>query len=85
MAKTPMLGDCHTHLDNYGSQEMPEILERAREAGVAFVVLAGTTVESTRSCIEMSGQHDMLYAGVGIHPMHADSLIEEGTYRELEG
>ena len=85
MAKPPILGDCHTHLDNYGAQEMPEILERAREAGVAFVVLAGTTVESTRTCIEISGQYDMLYAGVGIHPMQADSLIDEATYQELDG
>ena len=50
MPSTILLGDCHTHLDQYPSAEMPEILDRARESGVAFAVCAGTTVQSTKDC-----------------------------------
>ena len=81
---TPLLGDCHTHLDHYGPDEMPAILERAREVGVGFIVCAGTTLDSTRVCIKLSQQYDMLYAGVGIHPMQANEPVDENTYAELE-
>ena len=82
--ETPLLGDCHTHLDHYSLDEMPGILERAREVGVGFIVCAGTTLDSTRACIDLARQHDMLYAGVGIHPMQANDPVDERTYAELE-
>ena len=84
MALSYLLGDCHTHLDQYAAAEIPEILERAGEAGVGFAVCAGTTVESSRACVRMSEQYDALYAGVGIHPMQADQPIDEAVYAQLE-
>ena len=71
-----MLGDCHTHLDQYPPEEIPEILKRAREAGVGFMVCAGTTVESSVECVRMSQEFEPLYAGVGIHPMEAHQTID---------
>ena len=79
-----LLGDAHTHLDQHAPAEIPGIVERAQEAGVGFAVCAGTTLESTRSCVQMSQQYDMFYAGVGIHPMEAHQLIDEATYSQLE-
>ena len=78
------LGDCHTHLDQYPSAEMSEILDRARESGVAFAVCAGTTLQSTQDCIDLAEQHGPLYAGVGIHPMEANEPVTEDIYAELE-
>ena len=80
-----LLGDCHTHLDQYPTVEIPDILERASEAGVGFAVCAGTTVESSQACVAMSQQYTALYAGVGIHPMEAHRPVDEGTYARLEG
>ena len=79
-----LIGDCHTHLDQYPPEEIPDILQRAGEAGVGFAICAGTTVESSRACIRMSQQYDPLYAGVGIHPMEAHQPIDEDTYAQLE-
>ncbi len=79
-----MLGDCHTHLDQYPPEEIPEILQRAREAGVGFVVCAGTTLESSVACVRMSQQFEPLYAGVGIHPMEAHQTIDAVAYSKLE-
>ena len=79
-----MLGDCHTHLDQYPPEEIPEILERAREAGVGLVVCAGTTVESSIECVRMSQEFEPLYAGVGIHPMEAHQTIDPVAYSKLE-
>ena len=77
-------GDAHTHLDQYGPEEIPGILERAADAGIGFIVLAGTTLESTRNCIRMTGEHAPFYAGVGIHPMEAHQPVDDATYAELE-
>ena len=84
MAKQILLGDCHTHLDQYPLSEMPEILNRARESGVAFAVCAGTTLQSTQNCIDLAEMHEPLYAGVGIHPMEANDPVDEKVYAELE-
>ena len=84
MAEQILLGDCHTHLDQYPLAEMPEILDRARESGVAFAVCAGTTLQSTQNCIDLAEMHVPLYAGVGIHPMEANDPVDEKVYAELE-
>lgn len=79
-----LFGDAHTHLDQYGPEEIPGILERAAEAGIGFIICAGTTVASTRACIRMTEEHDAFFAGVGIHPMEAHSPVDEKVYVELE-
>ena len=79
-----LLGDCHTHLDQYPAAEMSEILGRAREASVAFAVCAGTTLSSTQDCIDLAETHESLYAGVGIHPMEAREEVTDQVYSELE-
>jgi TatD DNase family protein len=84
MSDKYLLGDAHTHLDQYSPDEIPGILERARQAGVGFIICAGTTLDSTRACIQMSQQYDLFYAGVGIHPMEARQPIDEDTYTQLD-
>ncbi len=79
-----VFGDAHTHLDQYGPEEIPGILERAAAAGIGFIVCAGTTQESTRACIRMTEEHAPFYAGVGIHPMEAHSPVDDAVYAELE-
>ena len=79
------LGDCHTHLDKYAPDEMPGILERAREAGVGYIIAAGTTLDSSRACIGMTEEYDIMYAGVGIHPMEAWEPVDDRVYQTLEG
>ena len=80
-------GDCHTHLDQYagyGAGEISEILERADEAGVKYIVAAGTTLDSSRACIQMTKDYDIMYAGVGIHPMEANEPVDDEVYGALE-
>ena len=84
MTKPLLFGDCHTHLDQYDEAELPGILERAAEAGVTSVLLAGTTLESTRECIGLAERHGAFYAGVGIHPCNAWDRVDDAMYSELE-
>ena len=84
MTEPLLFGDCHTHLDKYDAAELPGLLERAAEVGVTSVILAGTTVESTRECIGLAAQFDAFYAGVGIHPCQAYERVDDARYAELE-
>ncbi len=77
------LMDSHTHLDKYPESEMAEILERAVDAQVGLIVCAGVTVDSSRACIELSEAYDMLYAGVGIHPMNLEGPVDAEVYTSL--
>ena len=79
-----ILSDSHTHLDQYPSHELPEILARAEEVQVGPIICAGTTLESSRVCVSMAGEHSMLYAGVGIHPMEVQTSMP-GDERLLSG
>ena len=78
-----MLCDSHTHLDEYPAGEVPEILDRASEAGVDLVVCAGVTVESSSACISLAETHRSFYAGVGIHPMNLEGPVDDAIYASL--
>jgi TatD DNase family protein len=47
------------------------VLERARGAGVAQIVVTGSSLGSSRSAIELARTHRGLFATAGLHPHHA--------------
>ena len=64
-----MLFDTHTHLDQEEFDAIrPEMLERARKAGVTRMVLVGTTAMSSRRCVELAEADKCLHAAAGIQP-----------------
>ena len=79
-----MLIDCHVHLDSYSDEEVSKVLERGREAGVAFVISAGTTVPSSERSIALSAKFPDFFSGVGIHPMDIREPFNDGTYAHLK-
>jgi TatD DNase family protein len=61
--------DTHAHLDDQRFHEdLPQVLERAAEAGVAQVVTIGTTAPSSAACVKLASIYPMLAAAVGIQP-----------------
>ena len=78
-----MLIDCHVHLDSYSDGEVSDILERGKDAGVGFVISAGTTLESSARSIELSSTFADFFSGVGIHPMNAEGPVDATTYERL--
>jgi TatD DNase family protein len=74
--------DTHAHLEQECfSDQLSEILERGRKAGVDRVLCVGTSLPTSRRCIELSRQHpETLAAAVGIQPTRcaeADSSWSE--------
>ena len=78
-----MLIDCHVHLDSYSDDEVSEVLQRGRNVGVAFVISAGTTLNSSERSIELSAKFPDFFSGVGIHPMDIRDPFDDQTYAHL--
>ena len=78
-----MLIDCHVHLDSFSDREVGEILARAWEAGVGFVISAGTTLASSGRSVELSARFTGLFSGVGIHPMDIREPFADETFADL--
>ncbi len=77
------LFDCHTHLFEYPRNEISEILDRASDVGIAGVILAGTTLESSKACVALAQEDSRVFAGIGIHPMDIEGELDEYTINEL--
>ena len=78
-----ILADCHTHLDHFPPAEVPEVLQRAGDTGVGLIICAATTLDSSRACVELARRHQMLYAGVGLHPMDLEGPLDDATHKVL--
>ena len=75
--------DSHAHL--YGaefSDDLGEVLARARDALVTAVVVPGTTSETSRQAVRLAEAHDELYACVGYHP-HDAAQATPGALAEI--
>jgi TatD DNase family protein len=61
--------DTHAHLDSEEFHEsLPEVIERAKSAGVTRILCVGTTAASSQRCVEIAQQYEGVFAAVGIQP-----------------
>jgi TatD DNase family protein len=64
-----ILFDTHAHLwESDFDSDRHEVLTRARAAGVREVLNLGTTVATSRACLELAEQEPLCWAAVGLHP-----------------
>jgi TatD DNase family protein len=64
-----MLVDSHCHLDFPElAENLPQIIDRMQEAGVAAALCAGVTLERIPAVLGIARGHRNLYAAVGVHP-----------------
>ncbi|MBS1258662.1 MAG: D-aminoacyl-tRNA deacylase [Candidatus Scalindua arabica] len=73
-----MIIDTHAHLDfkDY-RDDIDEVIERAGEVGVEYMINVGTTVASSIKSIELAKQYEQIYASIGIHPNEASKVSGE--------
>ena len=61
--------DTHAHLDYPDFEaDLPEIIQRARAAGIARIISIGTDLESSRRAIAMAERFEDVFAVAGWHP-----------------
>ena len=58
-----------------GRDDREDVIRRAKEAGVGYIITIGTTVESSRDAVLLAEKHDSVYAAVGIHPHEAKDIL----------
>jgi TatD DNase family protein len=76
--------DTHTHLfDTAFQNDLPQVIEHARQAGVEWMIIPATDVKTSREAIRLAEQYDGLYAAVGVHP-HEASKASNACVAEIE-
>lgn len=70
-----MLVDIHCHLtfDEF-KDNIDEVVERARKAGVISILCSGIDHESNLKCLELAKKYDIVNASLGIYPLDAVGL-----------
>lgn len=78
-----MLVDSHAHL-NFAElgDNLPQVLQMAKEAGVEKIVSVGTTVQDSERACQIASEYDMVYASVGVHP-HEQEAVNWDKYERL--
>ena len=72
MSASPELFDTHAHLhDPWIGDDLPEVMARAREAGVERIVTIGCSLEDSRNALAVAEQYDQVWATLGVHPHDA--------------
>lgn len=73
-----MLFDTHVHLnDDQFNEDLHEVITRAKDAGVEYMVVVGFNRETIDRAISLVNQYDFLYACIGWHPVDAIDMKEE--------
>jgi TatD DNase family protein len=63
------LFDSHCHIDDKAfAKDLDAVLERAGRAGVARMMCAGVTPETSRKAVSLAEKNSGIVAAVGIHP-----------------
>ena len=69
-----MLTDTHAHLQHPRlAPDLPEVIARSRQAGVARIIVPGYDLPSSQAAIALAREHG-LSAAVGVHPHDASTL-----------
>jgi len=69
--------DSHAHLTSKEfDADRDDVLVRAADAGVRFVVNPSVDLSDSRKAVELADRHDSVYACVGVHPHEAGKATD---------
>ena len=77
-----MFIDTHAHLfyPNF-NEDVDEVITRAKDAGVHYIIVPATDIETSHKVIGLIEKYDFIYGAVGVHPHDTkdwqSSLIDE--------
>lgn len=78
-----MIIDTHAHLDmDAFDEDRSNVIERAMEQGVQYIINVGCDVESSNRSLELAERYDFIYATAGVHP-HDVKSANGSTYDTL--
>jgi TatD DNase family protein len=72
-----MIWDTQAHLDDEQfTEDLPEVIQRAKEAGIENILNPGHSETSSIDSVKMAGKYEFIFAAVGIHPHNAKECTE---------
>ena len=78
-----MLIDSHAHLEmKEFNPDREDVIERARQAGVGYIITVGTNLALSRKALSLARGHESIYATVGVHP-HDVARADNKTFDDL--
>src|SRR3989338_4422475 len=79
-----MIADAHAHLDDRAfSEDLDEVIGRARAAGVKAIISNGLNPESNRRVLKLGKKYDIIKCALGIYPQEAEKLDDESITNEI--
>ncbi|MBI1972689.1 TatD family hydrolase [Candidatus Woesearchaeota archaeon] len=82
-----MLVDVHCHLDHqFLYSQLDAVIDRARKAGVKYILASGVNVQSNRNALEIARKYpDIVKFSAGLYPIDLlGNVAVEGFPRQLE-
>ncbi len=82
-----MLVDVHCHLDHkYLHDQLDAVIDRARKAGVKYILTSGVNVTSNRNALEIARKYpDIVKFSAGLYPIDLlGNVAVEGLPRQVE-
>ena len=67
---------CHLYYDEI-KNNLSDILDRANEANVTRFICAGTNINTSKQCLEITEEDDNIFASCGVHP-HDSKDVQDG-------
>ena len=75
MNSQAVLVDTHAHYNDMGFvKDVPDLRQRALQAGVVIVVCVGYEVPSSRRAVMLAQKYSDVYATVGVHPHDVEGM-----------
>ncbi len=79
-----MLVDSHCHLEFEDfSNQIDDILQRAENNGVKYILSAGTRISEAENLISFVSQWKHIYCSVGVHPEYVEDPLERFDIDDL--
>lgn len=72
-----MFMDTHCHIYHEYYEDIEEVIESSKNAGVDRFINNAVDVKSMEEVLSLSQQYDGIYAAIGYHPEEVDHIVEE--------
>lgn len=76
-----MFLDSHAHLAShrFSAEEIPDLIVRAKDAGVDRIVTLATSLDDLEANLEIAGRHPNVHACIGIHPCEVHEAPDDAV------
>ena len=72
-----MLVDTHCHIFSEYYNDIDEVINRAKEAGINMIIINGVDSETNKEVLDLVTKYDIVYGALGIQPEYAETTTED--------